>query len=55
MPRCRDYHIVVLYVAGTDMLFLDRFATSKEDQSTHVAAEGMSFREFDAYEASNPI
>jgi hypothetical protein len=37
------------------MPFLDRLGTSKDDQSTDVTAEGMSFREFNAYEASNTI
>jgi hypothetical protein len=54
LARCGEYRVLVAYVAGTDMLFLDRLQLT-QDNSMFEATDGLSFSEFNAYEASNDI
>lgn len=54
IARCGDYRILVVYGNGTDMLFMDKLAPAR-NESTLAAEDGISFREFNAYEQSSQI
>jgi hypothetical protein len=51
---CAPYRILVAYINGTDMLFIDELEPSKS-QSTLQVVRGVSIREFNFYEASAEI
>ena len=48
---CGEYRVLVAYLHGTDMLFLDRISPVLNG-STYQASEGYSFKEFNFYHAS---
>jgi hypothetical protein len=54
LARCGDYRVLVVRMAGTDMLYLDRLSLISNN-SMYEAVDGRSFSEFDDYEASNDI
>src|ERR1044071_1618534 len=54
LVRCGDYRVLVVYAAGTDLLFLDKLVLAN-NESTMAATDGLSFAELNQYEASNQI
>ena len=54
LVRCGDYRVLVVYAAGTDLLFLDKLVPA-DNESTLAATDGLSFEELNYYEASNQI
>ncbi|HEX5045551.1 MAG TPA: hypothetical protein VFX89_00390 [Gammaproteobacteria bacterium] len=54
LVRCGDYRVLVVYAAGTDLLFLDKLVPA-DNESTLAATDGLSFAELNYYEASNRI
>ena len=54
MEICGSFRVMIVYWAGTDMLFVDETQPS-EDQSTAAGKRGFSIREFNYYEDSNSI
>src|SRR5262245_47906697 len=54
VARCDGYQVVVVFANGTDMLFLDESARPRSGV-TDAAEQGMSFGEFNFYEADNDI
>ena len=51
---CEPYRVLVAYLNGTDMLFVDEMVRSR-NQSTYEVSNGISVREFNYYEASAEI
>jgi hypothetical protein len=54
LVRCGDYRVLIVYAAGTDLLFMDRLVLAN-NESTMAATDGLSFAELNYYEASNQI
>lgn len=54
MRYCEPYRVLVAYINGTDMLFIDELAPAN-NQSTLQVLRGMSVREFNVYEQSAEI
>ena len=46
--------MLVVWAAGTDMLFLDRLEP-RDNGSTYSAEDGVSFSEFNYYESDNEL
>jgi hypothetical protein len=51
---CKPYRVLVAYLNGTDMLFIDELGLSK-NESTFQISRGVSIREFNFYEQSAEI
>jgi hypothetical protein len=51
---CGDFRVLVAYVNGTDLLFIDEVVPA-EGGSTHRVAKSFGFIEFNHYEASRSI
>ena len=52
--RCGDFRVLVAYVNGTDLLFVDEVVPA-ESGSTYRVAKSFGFIEFNHYEASRSI
>ncbi len=54
MEICDNFRVMIVYWAGTDMLFVDETSPS-EGQSTMAVKRGFSISQFNYYEDSNSI
>ena len=54
MRYCEPYRVLIAYINGTDMLFVDRLELAN-NQSTLRVTRGVSIREFNFYEQSAEI